>query len=500
MMMKKIVYFPLNVVLILTLLLSGCDFLNRSPYDSVDTSQGFQTLADAEAAINAAYQPLQWAKLYNMRIWTLDIIAGNSEVGAGGGTDGEETVDLANFIADADNFAALDLWRGPSPGILRCNFVLQKVPTMDIDETIKNRILGEAHFLRAHYYFLLVRLFGGVPLQTEPADSNSDLLLPRASAEKVYELIVEDLDQAITLLPKRSAYTQEHIGRATKEAAMAELARVYLTHYQDYEHYQLVVDLCEEIRKMGYQLEADYADLWNPAKQNGVESIFEVQYYGKTNYDFWSNENQASWLSTFTGPRNSGMAAGCYGWNQPTAEFVSQYETGDVRKEKTIFYTGCPTFDGMTYSSAYSTTGYNVRKFLLTKAQSPDYNTSNQNWVVTRYADVLLMKAEALNEMGQTTLAEAPLYEVRCRAGLTNRSTIEGLSQVQMREKIIHERRMELAFEGHRWFDMIRYKDNYALNFLHSIGKTAATSKHLLLPIPTQEREANPKLTQNPGW
>lgn len=498
--MKKIVYFPLNVVLILTLLLSGCDFLNRSPYDSVDTSQGFQTLADAEAAINAAYQPLQWAKLYNMRIWTLDIIAGNSEVGAGGGTDGEETVDLANFIADADNFAALDLWRGPSPGILRCNFVLQKVPAMDIDETIKNRILGEAHFLRAHYYFLLVRLFGGVPLQTEPADSNSDLLLPRASAEEVYELIVEDLDQAITLLPKRSAYTLEHIGRATKEAAMVELARVYLTHYQDYEHYQLVVDLCEEIRKMGYQLEANYADLWNPSKQNGVESIFEVQYYGKTNYDFWSNENQSSWLSTFTGPRNSGMAAGCYGWNQPTAEFVSQYETGDVRKEKTIFYTGCPTFDGMTYSSAYSTTGYNVRKFLLTKTQSPDYNTSNQNWVVTRYADVLLMKAEALNEMGQTTLAEAPLYEVRCRAGLTNRSTIEGLSQMQMREKIIHERRMELAFEGHRWFDMIRYKDNYALNFLHSIGKTAATSKHLLLPIPTQEREANPKLTQNPGW
>lgn len=498
--MKKIVYFPLYVVLILTLLLSGCDFLNRSPYDSVDTSQGFQTLADAEAAINAAYQPLQWAKLYNMRIWTLDIIAGNSEVGAGGGTDGEETVDLANFIADADNFAALDLWRGPSPGILRCNFVLQKVPAMNIDETIKNRILGEAHFLRAHYYFLLVRLFGGVPLQTEPADSNSDLLLPRASAEEVYELIVEDLDQAITLLPKRSAYTLEHIGRATKEAAMAELARVYLTHYQDYEHYQQVVDLCEEIRKMGYQLEADYADLWNPSKQNGVESIFEVQYYGKTNYDFWSNENQASWLSTFTGPRNSGMAAGCYGWNQPTAEFVSQYEVGDLRKEKTVFYTGCPTFDGMTYSSAYSTTGYNVRKFLLTKTQSPDYNTSNQNWVVTRYADVLLMKAEALNEMGQTTLAEAPLYEVRCRAGLTNRSTIEGLSQMQMREKIIHERRMELAFEGHRWFDMIRYKDNYALNFLHSIGKTAATSKHLLLPIPTQEREANPKLTQNPGW
>ncbi len=495
--MKKMKHISLYVAI---LLLCGCDFLNRSPYDSVDTSQGFQTVADAEAAVNAAYQPLQWAKLYNMRIWTLDIIAGNSEVGAGGGTDGEETVDLANFIADADNFAALDLWRGPSPGILRCNFVLQKVPAMDIDEAIKNRILGEAYFLRAHYYFILVRLFGGVPLQTEPADSDSDLLLPRASVDEIYELIESDLEEAIARLPKRSEYTQANMGRATKEAAMAELARVYMTYHQDYEHYQEVVTLCDAIGEMGYRLEEDYADLWNPAKQNGVESIFEVQYYGKTNYDFWSNENQASWLSTFTGPRNSGMAAGCYGWNQPTAEFVSQYETGDVRKEKTIFYTGCPTFDGMTYSSAYSTTGYNVRKFLLTKTQSPDYNTSNQNWVVTRYADILLLKAEALNEMGQTTLAEVPLYEVRCRAGLTNRSTIEGLSQMQMREKIIHERRMELAFEGHRWFDMIRYKDNYALDFLHSIGKTAASSKHLLLPIPTQEREANPKLTQNPGW
>ncbi len=495
--MKKMKHISLYVAV---LLLCGCDFLNRSPYDSVDTSQVFQTVADAEAAVNAAYQPLQWAKLYNMRIWTLDIIAGNSEVGAGGGTDGEETVDLANFIADADNFAALDLWRGPSPGILRCNFVLQKVPAMDIDEAIKNRILGEAYFLRAHYYFILVRLFGGVPLQTEPADSDSDLLLPRASVDEIYELIESDLEEAIARLPKRSEYTQANMGRATKEAAMAELARVYMTYHQDYEHYQEVVTLCDAIGEMGYRLEEDYADLWNPAKQNGVESIFEVQYYGKTNYDFWSNENQASWLSTFTGPRNSGMAAGCYGWNQPTAEFVSQYETGDVRKEKTIFYTGCPTFDGMTYSSAYSTTGYNVRKFLLTKTQSPDYNTSNQNWVVTRYADILLLKAEALNEMGQTTLAEVPLYEVRCRAGLTNRSTIEGLSQMQMREKIIHERRMELAFEGHRWFDMIRYKDNYALDFLHSIGKTAASSKHLLLPIPTQEREANPKLTQNPGW
>ena len=487
----------LTVSLLTALAVSSCNFLDRQPWDSVDTTDGFQTEADAEAAVNACYQPLQWAKLYNMRIWTLDIIANESEVGAGGGTDGLETVEMANFIATSDNFSALDLWRGPSPGILRCNFVLANVPDMKIDNDLKSRMLGEAHFLRAHYYFILVRLFGGVPMPTEPLTSDSELKMPRASVDEVYDLIISDLQQAEALLPQRNAYSTKDIGRASKEAAIVEMARVHLTYTRNYSE---VERLCKAITAMGYQLAADYADNFNPAKQNGVESIFEVQYYGKTNHDFWSNENQASWISTFQGPRNSGMAAGCYGWNQPTQEFVSQYEPGDLRKDKTIFYTGCPTFDGYTYSGSWSTTGYNVRKFLLNKTQSPDFNTSNQNWVVSRYADVLLMEAEALNEQGRTQEAEEPLYQVRRRAGLINRADVEGLTQEQMRDKIIHERRIELAFEGHRWFDMIRYPNNYALNFLHSIGKTAATTKHLLFPIPMQEREANELLTQNPGY
>ena len=484
-------------IILTALVVASCNFLERQPWDSVDTTNGFQTAADAEAAVNACYQPLQWAKLYNMRIWTLDIIAGESVVGAGGGEDGIETVDLANFIANADNFAALDLWRGPSPGILRCNFVLKNVPDMQIETDLKNRMLGEAYFLRAHYYFILVRLFGGVPMPTEPLTSDSELKMPRASVDEIYELILSDLNEAIVRLPQRKTYGSTDIGRASKEAAIADQTGAPETYTHDYNE---VVRLCQEITAMGYQLSPDYADNFNPAKQNGVESIFEVQYYGKTNYDFWSNENQSSWISTFQGPRNSGMAAGCYGWNQPTAEFVSQYESGDLRKDKTIFYAGCPTFDGYTYSGSYSTTGYNVRKFLLTKNQSPDYNTSNQNWVVTRYADVLLMEAEALNELGRTTEAEAPLYQVRKRAGLTSRAQVEGLTKDQMRDKIIHERRIELAFEGHRWFDMIRYPDNYALTFLHSIGKTSATTKHMLFPIPLQEIEANELLTENPGY
>jgi hypothetical protein len=228
---------------------------------------------------------------------------------------------------------------------------------------------------------------------------------------------------------------------------------------------------------------------------------------GKTNFGFWSNENQSSWVSTFTGPRNADFVAGGYGWNQPTQEFVDAYEPGDLRKDQTILYQGGPEFDGKQYRSSYSATGYNLRKFLVDKTVSPDYDTNPANWVVLRYADILLMYAEALNETGKTAEAQAPagsvstggpLNRVRLRAGL---DPVQGLNQAQLREKILHERRMELAFEGHRWFDLIRVNQGaYGISFLHSIGKVNASEKHLLLPIPQKERDANPNLTQNTGY
>lgn len=201
------------------------------------------------------------------------------------------------------------------------------------------------------------------------------------------------------------------------------------------------------------------------------------------------------------GPRNSGWVGGAYGWNQPTQEFVDSYEEGDLRMEKTILYEGCPPFDGKNYKSNMSNTGYNVRKFLVPLTVSPDYNTNSASVTVLRFADVLLMKAEALNELGRTTEAEEPLYRVRSRAGLTDRADVENLTTEQMRAMIRNERRIELAFEGHRWFDLIRWDNGqYALNFLHSIGKTNAAEKHLLFPIPQKERDANPNLTQNTGY
>ena len=265
-------------------------------------------------------------------------------------------------------------------------------------------------------------------------------------------------------------------------------------------YYQDVADLCDEIASMGYDLAScNFADNFDATINNGTESLFEVQYSGNTEYDFWGNNPQSSWLSTFMGPRNSDFVAGSYGWNLPTQEFMDQWEEGDLRKDMTVFYEGCPDFDGKAYKASYSNTGYNVRKFLVTKAVSPEFNTSPANFVVYRYADVLLMKAEALNEMGQTSAAAAPLNIVRRRAGLPD---ISGLSQDQMREKIIHERRMELAFEGHRWFDLIRLGGDgqYAIDFLRSIGKTNVTRDRLLFPIPQTEMDANPLMTQNPGY
>lgn len=480
----------------MALALIGChDLLATQPPDSINSSNFFVTASDAIAAINGAYQPLQWPKLYNMRMWTTDIIAGNSVVGAGGGTDGIETKNLADFVALSSNPGVLDLWRGPWPGILRANLVLQKVPGMSIDTTLKNRILGEAHFLRALYYFNLVRFFGGVPKITAPQNPGDDLRPARASAQDIYQdVIIPDLDSAMTLLPPRTAYSGADAGRASRGSATGLLAEVYLT----LGNWQKVVDLATQVEGLGYALNPNYEWNFDPAHENGPESLFEVQYFGKTSNDFWSNENQAAWHSTFMGPRNSNMVAGGWGWNQPTQEFVDSYEPGDLRKDVTLLYQNGPAFDGQQYSAAYSTTGYNVRKFLEPKSVAPTYDADPLNFPVLRFADVLLMKAEALNELGRTGEAYAPLNQVRERAGL---SDLSGLSQDAFRTAVLHERRMELAFEGKRWFDLIRVNHGlYGLDFLHSIGKANASVNRLLLPIPQAEIDANPNLTQNPGY
>ncbi len=491
----------LGYLMVVLLTISCSDFLERTPKDAVDPDTDV-TDDVAIALTNACYRTLQSSNMYNQRLWTLDIVAGNSDVGAGGGTDGIETVQAANFTTQSDNGMALYMWRSPWVGIGQCNIVLTSLPdAQQTSETVRRQCMGEAYFLRAHYYYILVRLYGGVPLRLTPYNPGESTAIARNTVEETYEQIISDCKQAIELLPAKSTYDSENVGRACKEAALTMLADVYLTLApKNVSYYQDVVDLCNQVADLGYDLtQCNYEDNFDALINNGTESIFEVQYSGNTEYDFWGNNPQSSWLSVFMGPRNADfVAGGGYGWNLPYEEFVNQYEEGDLRKDITILYAGCPDFDGHTYRSSYSNTGYNVRKFLVTKAVSPEYNTSPANFVVYRYADVLLKKAEALNEMGSTVQAETYLNIVRRRAGLAN---VTGLSQSEMREKIIHERRMELAFEGHRWFDMIRIQDgDYAIDFLHSIGKTNANKNRLLFPIPQTEIDANPLMEQNPGY
>ncbi len=485
-----------SYILSCIILLTSCsDYLDRLPLNGVSTDTEINT-EQAIALTNAAYQPIQWMNLYNMRIWTLDIVAGNSIVGGDGGRDGLETTQFANFITTTDNQTALDIWRGANPGILRSNLVLEKVPKLDIPDAVKSRCLGEAYFLRAHYYFILVRMYGGVPLFLLPPVVGKEITSARTSADKIYEQIISDCEKAITLLPEKSSYSASDKGRICKEAALTMLAKVYLTLERNYSD---VVSICKQITAMGYDLtKCNYTDNFDANINNNPESIFEVQYTGSSAYDFWGNDNQACWLSTFMGPRNSEFVAGSYGWNLPTQEFMDSYEPGDLRKDLTVLYDGCPEFDGKKYLSSYSLTGYNVRKFLVSTKIAKALNQNPANFVVYRYADVLLMEAEALNELGKSAEAEAPLNIVRRRAGLPD---ISGKTQSEMKEIIIHERRIELAFEGHRWFDLIRIDNgDYALNFLKSLGKVNVNKNRLLLPIPQQEMDSNPMMTQNPGY
>ncbi len=504
--MKKIIY----IIFLTTLFsLASCsDFLDKEPYSDPSTdvldNAGPET---AIALVNGAYQPLQRPKLYNFRIWTTDIWAGNSLTGGeGNGTDGAETIEISEFRTTTANDAAQDVWRGPNPGILYCNMVLEKVPAMNIDRAIIDRCVGEAKFLRAHYYFILVQLFGDVPMTTSVPKEEKDYTPARTDKMTIYnEIIIPDLKEAIELLPTREEYASADIGRASKGAAAGMLAKVYITLGM----YNECLEMCNLVESLGYTLNPGYGDCFGAEakNKNTAESLFEIHYSAKNaeNVDFWHDQNQACWLSTYMGPRNSKWVGGAYGWNLPTQEFVDQYEEGDLRKDITILYDGCPPFNvngtPESYRPSSTGTGYNVRKFLVPLSISPDYNTNSASVIVLRYADILLLKAEALNELGQTDEAEEPLYEVRKRAGLVNRADVENLTQDEMRDKIRHERRIELAFEGVRWFDMVRWDNGqYALDFLHSIGRVNASEKHLLLPIPQADIDANPNLVQNPGY
>ncbi len=490
----KTKYSIVLVVLLTPLLFAGCDsILDSTPSNSINSENFFETPNDAISALNGAYQPLQWPNMYNLRIWSLDIMAGNAEVGAGGGDDGLETKQLAAFLVQSDNPGVEDLWRGIWPGIARANFVISRVSIMEnIDAGLKARIIAEAKFLRALYYFNGVRLFGGLPIILEPG--SNDLLVSRSSVARTYEQIILDLTEAEKDLPvKYDGKTFNEVGRATKGAALALLAKVKLTN-KDYAGAEAAAKL---VLSMDYQLHNDYSRNFNPSFPNGVESIFEVQYSSGSAFNPFEKRHQGSWLPEFTNPRGSGLSPwGGFGWGHVTQEFVDSFEAGDRRKQHTIWQAG-DRYGQFTYNPTFSSTGFNIKKWVLGSSSVTGMD-SNLNFPVIRLTDVMLMMAEALNEQGKSTEAEPYINAVRNRAGLP---AIAGLSQPLMRDRIMHERRIEFAFEGHWWFDLMRQGPDYAESWFHSLGKTNFDkSKHVLLPIPRTDLDLNSNMQQNPGY
>ena len=353
-------------------------------------------------------------------------------------------------------------------------------------------------------------VYGDVPLIKTQQTAGDDLQVSRSPKEEVYELIIQDLKDAASMLPAQYELSSD-IGRATKGASLGLLAKVYLT----LKKYDDVISTIEELDALNiYTLNRKYDWNFDYLRENGPESLFEVQYEKDvTTYSEFDILGQGGWHNDYMAPLAPiaiGGRWGNFGWFAVYPEFVNAYEAGDLRKSVSVWCQG-DQYKGWAYDPSVSQTGHNVKKFLCEDIGQDRAMDSPLNFPILRYADVLLMYAEALNEKGRTSEVCAPaasyeeggpLNRVRVRAGLPEVTTED---QAELREIIRHERRMELAFEGgHRWFDLIRYDENgeYAKKFFHSIGKTNFTTpKHLLLPVPMDDIDANPNLRpNNPGY
>lgn len=482
---------------------SGCSkaYLDVQPNNIITTENFYRTQEDAIAAVTSAYTPIQG--MYNGSAWHIgDIMSDDTDLGGGGGGDGIETAELDNFTLTPFNPIVNIIWSQAYQGIFRSNIVLEKVPAIaGMSESVRTRVLGEAHFLRAFYYFQLVRLFGDVPLYTNIISVDQARTIARSPRQEVYALIVSDLREAETKLP--ASYTGADVGRATSGAAKGLLANVYLT-LQDKPN--AAAKALEVIQSNRYRLWDDYADNFKLENENGRESIFEVQY--RNGGQQWSDYGQGQKLNCFFAPRLQGIVqSDGYGWNIPTANFVAQYERDpnnsavirDRRRPGSMWIPG-DQFGSYTQPNALvgSPNGFNVRKYFIpasnTEADAGGWSCA-LNVPVMRYSEILLIYAEAAGP----ALGKQYIDQVRARAGLD--PLPNNLSDAAYLEAVYKERRIEFAFEMHRWHDLLRHPDpNYFITVMRAHGKSNVQAKHRFLPIPQSERDINPNLSQNPEY
>jgi hypothetical protein len=483
--------------------------------------------------VNACYAPLAWE--YNNTYfseWYIGDIASDDALKGGQDTaDDSNAYDIDNFKVNISNGIILDYYRAKYQGIARCNLALREIadvePDDDMTEDRKNCLLGEAYFLRGFYYFQLVRVFGGVPLVDDVIDSSEQWQQPRATVDAVYEHIISDLTKAESLLWNRSKYTSDDLGRATKGAAQAMLCKAYLYH-KDYDNaYTWGKKWVEEQYNKEYSLVSDYSSLFTLAGENCSESVFEIQYMEDPTSDY--GEGYGFTRGTFTSilcrPRASVLGAQKgWGFDHPTQNLYDEYETGDPRRDMTIgsYDESISQEVEMNYlGSPY----YNIKNSYAENGTFPSLahdSRSPMNYKLIRASDVLLLYAEAALESGRDlTAAKWALEQVRSRA--RNMSADSSVlpafpygsysdNAADLRKAIRHERRVELAMEGHRWFDLVRWdiayevldKDNgsYGKNESEEARAEMANfikGKNELFPIPSEEINLNP-MDQNPGY
>jgi starch-binding outer membrane protein, SusD/RagB family len=479
------------------------DFLNKEPLGVPSSQILYNSPAGATMLINAVYAftrdntQLQYPWFATQVCASDDADPGSTTVD-GGATRIKPMHEYTYFSTQAD---VLNFWGGAYLLIARANLVINEVPAITFtDEALKARMIGEAKFFRAKAYFNLVRGYGGVPIVTKVPKTPEEAAIvePRSTVADVYALITQDLTDAIAVLPLKNAYAASEKGRVTKGTAQTLLAQVYL-HQGNYT--SCLSECLNVINSLQYSLCPVYGDNWNSTKENGVESIFEVQYIARTEQDLTNNWVQYQGVRGYTG----------WGYVSPSAELANSWDVTDPRRDRTIFFKG-EFWPGTTSGTVTWEAGTSPRaneKSMLPKPWAAGVTESNQpvNKVEMRYADVLLMAAECYNEANDPTnaLLYLEMIRSRARAGLAVLPKVTETNKTLLRHIIWNERRWELAMEGYRMMDIRRYdklEPGFAKALFTSNGKTAYTvGKHELFPIPQVEIDfASGVLTQNPGW
>lgn len=497
--MKRITINIATTFIITGSLFVSCNKLTEDPASVTVASQFYKTPADATAAVSAVYStlnsdPAADFPMYGRNLNLLICNGSDEQIFSPSNTNPDvRALGTTTYVAANDRIRKN--WQQHYYGISRANVAIDNISGMSIDNTLRDRLVREAKFIRALLYFNLVRLFGDVPLilhDPTTVDVNQ-LKTGRTPKEEVYQQIIADLTDA-TNLPK--SYTGADIGRVTSGAANALLAKVYITRRE----WGTALPILQKVLTAGtfpnatgiygYNLFTNYKDAFQKATKNGIEHIFSVQF--ETNL---GAKNSTQYMSA--GMFNSFNPAVYPGDVPADSNLYKLFEANDTRRAVTFFTSLVNPATGQTVNFGEARFNkyidYSISP-LTSQAQS------GLNYPVIRYADVLLLYAETLNEINGAPGTDAynAINKVRTRAGIANLTT--GLSQAAFRDSVYFERRKEFIQEAHRWFDLTRRGGSYLYDALKKLpAKTGAALKDTLYPIPQVEVELA-GLTQNPGW